>query len=156
MLCTSKPRCFSLLDQWTNQIAGDPHLRPRRQATPRPGEIFSCHEWHFRRCSYIKRAKGVTPSLFLLPVLTFVFAISASSSDTLLLEPDASCFPSHSFSLLIPSVSQYEVLRSPQRARPRCRCRCPADYSHLRSRFLDAVYFDFCLLDSGAELSRKL
>jgi len=64
--------------------------------------------------------------------------------------------PSHSFSLQTSPFSQYEVLHSPQRAWPRSRCRCPTDYSQLDSRFLHAGYFNFRLLDSGAELPRRL
>jgi hypothetical protein len=79
------------------------------QATPRPGEIFSCHELRCWRCFYIKRPEGVAPSLSCLPVLTFVFAISLSPSDTLLPELCHFCFPSHSFSLQIPSFTNMKV-----------------------------------------------
>jgi hypothetical protein len=154
MLSKPKPRCFSLSNQWTNQIARDPHLWRGTQATLRPGGKFSrVTNWVCSRRLYVQRHAFIFP--FYL-CSTFIFTISASSSYTLL--PDFLPFllPSHSFSLQTSPFSQYEVLHSPQRAWPRGRCRCPTDYSRLDSRFLHAGYFNFRLLDSGAELPRRM
>ena len=121
---------------------------------PRPwGKFSRVTNWVCSRRLYVRRHAFIFP--FYL-CSTFIFTISASSSYTLL--PDFLPFllPSHSFSLQTSPFSQYEVLHSPQHARPRRRCCCPTDYSQLNSHSLHAVYFNFRLLDSGGELRRRL
>jgi len=124
-----------------------------RQATLRPwGKFSRVTNWGFcSRRLYVKRHAFHFP--FCL-CLTFVFA--ASSSYTLLLDLLPFLLPLHSFSLQTSNFSQYEVLHSPQRARSRRHCRCSTDYSRLDSRSLHAIYVNLCLLDSRAELPRRL
>lgn len=62
MLGKSKPRCFSFLNQWTNQIAGDPHLRRRNASHSETwGKFSRVTNWVCSRRLYVQRHAFIFP-----------------------------------------------------------------------------------------------